>query len=100
MQRGEPNYDEMMPPVAAQARQRLPEMTARFEKWGPLQAITFKNTDRLGGDVYIATFERTQVEWTVSPLTPDGKISYGGFQEVTTATDATQRFGPVHRPER
>jgi len=100
MQRGEPNYDEMMPPVAAQARQRLSEMTARFEKWGTLQAIRFKNTDRLGGDVYIATFERTQVEWTVSPLTPDGKISYGGFQEVTTATDADQRFGPTHRPER
>jgi beta-lactamase regulating signal transducer with metallopeptidase domain len=94
MQRGEPNYDEMLPPVAAQARQRLPDMALRFQKWGPLQTVVFKNTDRLGGDVYTATFERAQVEWTVSPLTPDGKISYGGFQEVTAA-NTDQRFGAM-----
>lgn len=97
MQRGEPNYDEMLPPVAVQARQRLPDMAARFKQWGQLKSVAFRNVDRLGGDVYVATFEHAQVEWTVSPLTPDGKISYGGFQDLSANASATadQRFGPA-----
>ena len=37
LEKGQPNYDEMMPGIADIVRQQLPEILAMIKPWGALQ---------------------------------------------------------------
>ena len=45
-----------------------------------LQSINFKYGNAAGGDVYLVTFEHGQVEWTMGPMSDDGKAKSRGFR--------------------
>lgn len=83
LQRGEPNYEEMMPAMAAAVRQNLSQIDDQIKRWGALKSVSFISMNPLGADMYTVRFEHAQVEWTVAPLTPEGKVSYRTFREIT-----------------
>ena len=53
---------------------------------GTLKAITFSGVGLQGGDIYEVAFEHGQMEWQISPLTPDRKIDGWAFRETAPAT--------------
>jgi YVTN family beta-propeller protein len=80
LQAGQPDYDTMVPALAAAARQQNASIAGLFTKWGALQSVTFKSVNRLGSDVFEVTFEHAKTEWIIAPLTADGKIATMGFR--------------------
>jgi beta-lactamase regulating signal transducer with metallopeptidase domain len=73
--RGAPDYDKMVPVLAAGTRQMLPDIQAKLVKWGPLQAVAFTGVNADGMDVYTVTFQNARSEWEIAPLTDDGRIA-------------------------
>jgi hypothetical protein len=73
-ERGDPNYEDMSPPLAAAVRRIQPTRIAkRHHRVGAFKALAFKGVDRRGWDVYEATFTLGQIEYRIAPLTADGK---------------------------
>ncbi|MEI9989296.1 MAG: hypothetical protein WDM86_04590 [Rhizomicrobium sp.] len=72
---GRPDYDKMVPVLAAGTRQMLPALQAKLTKWGPLQSVAFTGVNRDGMDVYVVTFRNARSEWEIAPLTEDGRIA-------------------------
>jgi beta-lactamase regulating signal transducer with metallopeptidase domain len=75
MQKGQPNYDEMTPQLAAANRSQVARTGPMMQGLGPLKSMTFRTVNPLGMDVYDATFEHGRAEFTIAPLTADGKAS-------------------------
>ena len=49
---------------------------------GEFKSLTYEGTDSDGSDVYLAAFERGQLQWHVGPLV-DGKVTYRRVRPVT-----------------
>jgi hypothetical protein len=75
MQMGQPNYDEMSPAVAAANRSQVSRTGPLMKSLGPLKSITFRTVDARGFDVYDATFKKGRAEFSIAPLTSDGKVA-------------------------
>lgn len=80
---GQPNYDEMSPPLMRVVREQQSLITSRHQRVGAFQALSFKGIDRLRGwDVYEATFKQGHVEYRIPPLAPDGRATGIAPREV------------------
>jgi hypothetical protein len=82
LEKGEPNYDEMVPGEADNVKQQLPEILGMIKAWGALKSIDFKGGGLWGMDLYDATFEHGKAEWYIAPLNADGKVVDRGFHPL------------------
>jgi hypothetical protein len=73
-QGGVPDFDRMVPPLAALAREQVDMVCDVLRQAGPLKTLSFRGVMPSGSDVYDATFENASMEWGVA-LLPDGRIS-------------------------
>jgi hypothetical protein len=73
LSRGEPNYEDMTPEVAADTRQQLQLNQAILAKLGALRAMSFRGVTPLGSDVYIVHFANGSAEWRIG-LVKQGRI--------------------------
>ncbi|WP_457587061.1 MerR family transcriptional regulator [Ensifer canadensis] len=73
-QRGEPDYDAMMPALAAVAHEQAPIVKAELDRLGALRSVAFKGVLQEGSDVYDVRFEKGTLECGLT-LAPDGKLS-------------------------
>jgi hypothetical protein len=83
LEKGQPNYDEMSPRLAAAVRQQLPKILEVIQKVGPFKSLTFKGVGSDGWDVYDATFANGLLEWRVKPLSADGKVEGRRFKVLS-----------------
>jgi hypothetical protein len=90
LEKGEPNYAEMVPEQAVAVRAQLPALKEKRAKWGDLRSVAFQGVTVLGADIYDVGFENARVEWFVAPLTMDGKVRMRSYREMG-APDAAQR---------
>jgi hypothetical protein len=82
MQRGQPNYDEMAAPLAAANRSQVSRTGPLMKSFGALQSLTFRTVNAQGMDVYDAVFEQGHVEFSIAPLTSDGKVTARGWHKL------------------
>lgn len=74
LEKGAPNYDQMSAPQAAEVRQELPQLLQFIKAMGALKSIAYEHGTEDGGDAYLVTFEHGRAEWTIGPLSADGKV--------------------------
>lgn len=79
---GHPDYDAMVPNLAAGTRQMLTMLHTKVAAWGPVVSIKFTGVGKDGLDNYEVTCRNKRSQWSIGPLTPDGKISTIFFGEV------------------
>jgi hypothetical protein len=79
---GNPDYNTMVPTLAAGTRQMLSDLHSRVAAWGPVTSVKFKGVSKSGMDIYEVTCRNRRSQWDVAPLTPDGKISGIFFEET------------------
>jgi hypothetical protein len=58
----------------------LPDVLATIKSLGTLKMITFHGGGPADMDIYHATFEHGTVEWSIAPLTADGKVERREFR--------------------
>jgi hypothetical protein len=75
VENGEPDYDDMAPPLAEAARQQWPRMKPIETALGAMKSIKFVKVGPAGNDIYLVQFEHGSWYWTIAPLGPDGKVS-------------------------
>jgi hypothetical protein len=80
LEKGTPNYEDMVPDLADTVRAQLPQILETINLLGPLQSINFEHTSAGGADVYLVTFEHGKVEWNIGPLAEDGKAKTRGYR--------------------
>jgi beta-lactamase regulating signal transducer with metallopeptidase domain len=78
---GHPDYDTMVPNLAAGTRQMLAGLHAKVAAWGPVMSIKFTGVGKDGLDNYDVTCRNKRSTWEIGPLTPDRKISTIFFGE-------------------
>jgi hypothetical protein len=78
---GHPDYDIMVPNLAAGTRQMLAELHTKVAAWGPVISVKFAGVGKDGMDIYDVTCRNKRSKWQIGPLTPDGKISSIFFGE-------------------
>jgi hypothetical protein len=71
--RGEPNYDDMTPQVAAETRQQLLLNQAILARLGALRAMSFRGVGQSGNDIYVVHFANGSAEWRIG-LVKQGRI--------------------------
>jgi CubicO group peptidase (beta-lactamase class C family) len=74
VQRGEPNYDDMTPELAAGIRAQ-PAANQAVARLGPVESVLFKGVGARGADIYEVTTTQGLSEWRIM-LAPDGKIAF------------------------
>jgi 3-oxoadipate enol-lactonase len=74
LEKGAPNYDEMSAAEAEDVRQELPQLLQFVRAKGALKSVTYEHGTEDGADVYLVAFEHGQAEWTIGPLSADGKV--------------------------
>jgi len=79
---GHPDYDLMVPNLAAGTRQMLNDLHTKVAAWGPVLSIRFTGVSKGGLDTYDVTCRNKHSQWEIGPLTTDGKISTIFFGEV------------------
>jgi CubicO group peptidase (beta-lactamase class C family) len=72
---GQPSYDYLAPPLAEAERARWPSREAIIKARGALKSISFLRVDPEGRDVYDVVYQNGRVEWSITPLGPDGKVA-------------------------
>jgi hypothetical protein len=85
LEKGQPNYYEMSPGLAAAVRQQLPQILQVIRKVGAFKSLTFKGVGSDGWDVYDAAFASGFLEWHVKPLSADGKVEGRRFNVLSKA---------------
>ena len=80
LEQGTPNYDDLPPEGVAVLRQNMPNILAAIKPLGKLQSIVFDHNAPNDTDVYLVSFERGKVEWSMGPLTPDGKVTRRNYR--------------------
>jgi CubicO group peptidase (beta-lactamase class C family) len=80
VRRGEPNYDQMIPELAALTRQRLAETQTAVKQKGAVQSVTFQGVGPAGADIYEVKFENGMMECRIM-LETDGKIRFASFRD-------------------
>ena len=78
---GNPNYDSMVPTLAAGTRQMLPQLHSIVAKWGAVESVTFTGVATDGLDTYLVVSQNARSRWEVGPLSDDGKIGTIFFSE-------------------
>jgi hypothetical protein len=73
LRRGEPNYDDMTPQIAAYTRQQLVLNQAILARLGTLRAMSFRTVTTNGADVYFVHFANGSAEWRIR-LVKQGRI--------------------------
>jgi beta-lactamase regulating signal transducer with metallopeptidase domain len=73
MEKGQADFDVMVPSLAQAARSQSVGAQANIQKWGALKSITFRENQN-DNDVYSVEFENQLTVWTIGPLQPDGKV--------------------------
>lgn len=99
VQKGQPNYDEMTPTLAA--IRRIADSGSggqRMQDLGALKSLTFRSVTPGGMDSYDATFELGRAEFYVAPLTPDGKVGGLGMRIVESTDPAVQARIKTNKP--
>jgi uncharacterized membrane protein len=76
-----PNYEDMSPQLAAAVKQQLPKIMATIDGLGEFKSLTYRGTDKVGAEVYIAAFAQGRLEWHIGPLV-DGKVAYRQFRPL------------------
>jgi hypothetical protein len=82
LETGRPNYEEMSPQLAAAVNRQLPKLEELIGGLGEFKTLTYEGTDSDGSEVYLAAFERGQLQWHTGPLV-DGKVTYRRVRPVT-----------------
>jgi len=85
LEKGQPNYDEMSPRLAAAVRQQLPQILQVIQKVGAFKSLTFKGVGSDGWDIYDAAFANGLLEWHVKPLSANGKVEGRRFHVLSEA---------------
>jgi len=80
LEKGAPNYDEVPSEGVAALRHNMPNILAAIKPLGQLQSIAFDHSAPNDTDVYLVTFEHGKVEWSMGPLTSDGKVTRRNFR--------------------
>lgn len=73
-ERGQVDYGEMTPVLAALARPKDFQIQTGIRRLGALQSLAFGGVTPVGMDIYHARFAQGTREIYMAPLTPDGKI--------------------------
>jgi beta-lactamase regulating signal transducer with metallopeptidase domain len=73
MEKGQADFDVMVPSLAEAARNQSVSAEANIQKWGALKSITFSENQN-DNDVYLVEFENQKTVWTIGPVQTDGKI--------------------------
>jgi hypothetical protein len=82
LEKGSPNYDEMVPALAEIIRRQLPTLLAEIKRLGALRSINFHEVSETDMDVYYVNFDYGNVAWEIAPLTEDGKVVGRDFKLV------------------
>jgi 3-oxoadipate enol-lactonase len=82
LEKGTPNYAEMAPAQAAEVRQQAPQILQLVKDMGALKFVTYEYGTEDGADVYLVSFEHGQAEWTIGPLSADGKVQTRSFRLI------------------
>jgi 3-oxoadipate enol-lactonase len=82
LEKGAPNYDEMDAAQATEVRQQAPQILQLMKEMGALKSVTYEHGTEDGADVYLVRFERGQAEWTIGPLSDDGKVQARSFRLI------------------
>ncbi len=90
VQRGEPNYDDMIPELAGLIRSQ-PGALAAIAQAGPVESVVFKGQGAKGADIYEVTTTHGLSEWRIM-LAPDGKIAFIRFRPLEKPP--AQALGP------
>jgi hypothetical protein len=53
-----------------------------MKSFGALQSLTFRTVNAQGMDVYDAIFEQARVEFSIGPLTSDGKVTVRAWRKL------------------
>jgi pimeloyl-ACP methyl ester carboxylesterase len=80
LEKGAPNYDEMDATEAAEVRQQAPQILQLVKELGALKSVAYEHGAEDGADVYLVRFEHGQAEWTIGPLSADGKVQSRSFR--------------------
>jgi hypothetical protein len=72
---GKPDYKDMGPGLQEATLQQRVRIQRTFDRLGALKALRFERVARDGWDVYRATFAHGGLQWSVSPLSSDGRVS-------------------------
>ena len=72
--KGQPDYSDMMPGLAAATLEQWPLAQRLLSNLGELKSVTFKGVGPGGADIYEVAFEEAPTEWRIQPLSSDGKI--------------------------
>ena len=83
LEKGQPDFDNMTPRLAATVKLNLPEILPVIRAWGPLKSIAYKGAGTHAVDVYEVTFEHGKAEWYVGPLTAEGKAERRTFRPLS-----------------
>jgi hypothetical protein len=73
-QKGEADLEIMSPSLIAAAQQQWPQIQQWNRRVGKFERLVFLHVNRLGWDVYDATYEHGHMIVSVGPLTPDHKL--------------------------
>ncbi|MBN9554640.1 MAG: alpha/beta hydrolase [Alphaproteobacteria bacterium] len=80
LERGQPNYEDMTPNAAASVRREMPVILALLKPMGAIKSIRFAYGTETGADAYWVTYAHGRAEWTVAPLTAEGKMQSPGLR--------------------
>lgn len=83
-QNGTPHYDGLGEPILSKIRSDPEPVMAALRKLGALKSIRFRSPMASGADEFVLTFERGEMDWVVSALTVDGKITHFAFKPSGT----------------
>lgn len=78
VRQGQPNYEEMEPPLALAVQQQLVVAQARLRQLGSVVSLRFEGQHQ-GADIYGVTFERGISVWGIG-LSATGTISILWYQ--------------------
>ena len=76
---GIPDYDSMIPGLAATTEQQLPDLQTSLRSLGALQSVTFAGVGADGSDLYIVKFDKRSTEWEIL-IGADGNLERVSFQ--------------------
>jgi pimeloyl-ACP methyl ester carboxylesterase len=82
LEKGAPNYEEMDAAQATEVRQQAPQILQLVKDLGALTSVTYDHATEDGADVYLVRFAHGQAEWTIGPLSADGKVQTRQFRLI------------------
>ncbi len=78
---GQPNYELMVPAMAAVTRQQLTQLQSTVTQLGAVQSVTFKSVGPGGMDIFDVKFEHGSMETRIA-LDAEGKVAGMNFHPM------------------